>query len=270
MTDNGERRFERRSGSFKFPITPRTLPKLIRLGWALRKADKAQDLEAEHPSLVMFDEHSSALIERARGLAGAEREDQAAVGELAALAKGRRRALRVAALGTRQHGAHLESSLENLAHRLLQAAIAGAAVEPLSGDERKRLEQIDAFTELPRQESWRVLTEREPRLAELEADAGAGRFGGRDLGGELCADVHEVLTGTGVAVVADLVAGQATSLGEDCTPRLEFSSLATAGSLHRRGHVNFQYLRRRGSEREDQVVDAGAAVAEGLQLAVAN
>jgi hypothetical protein len=108
-------------------------------------------------------------------------EDQAAVGELTALAKGHGRALRVAALGTRQHGAHMESSLDSLAHRLLQAAITDAAVEPLSRDDRERLQRIDAFAELPHEEGWRVLTEREPRLAELEADADAGRFGGRDV-----------------------------------------------------------------------------------------
>jgi hypothetical protein len=181
MTDKPERKVECRSTSIKLPITPRTLPNLIRLGWALRKADRTQDLEAEHPSVVMFDEHSSKLIERARDLAADKREDQAAVGELTALATGHGRALRVAALGTRQNGAHMESSLDSLAHRLLQAAIADAAVEPLSRDDRERLERIDAFTELPHEEGWRVLTERETRLAELEADADAGWFGGRDV-----------------------------------------------------------------------------------------
>ncbi|MGH2834208.1 MAG: hypothetical protein ACRDK2_15665 [Solirubrobacteraceae bacterium] len=181
MTDKSEGQLEKRSTSIKFPITPRTLPKLIRLGWALHKAERGQDLEAEHPSLVMFDEHSSALIELARELAADAREDRAAVSELADRAKGHKRALRVAALGTRQHGSHMESSLENLAHRLLQAAIADTEVEPLSRDEEERLEQIDAFAGLPRGESWRVLTEREPRLAELEVDAHAGRFGGREV-----------------------------------------------------------------------------------------
>ena len=169
------------SGHIKIPITPRTLPKLIRVGWALRKSMRDQDLDEDSPDSVWLDDDSSALLERAIELAADDREDEAAVSELAAMAKRHKRALRVAALGARQEGAHRESRLDNLAHRLLQAAIAGTAVEPISDEERERLGEIDAFSDLSDSRAWRVLAEREPRLADLEADARAGVFGGRKL-----------------------------------------------------------------------------------------
>jgi len=170
-----------RPGHIKFPITPRTLPKLIRLGWAIRKAQRTQDLDAEIPETVLFDDRSTALLERARDLASDERKDREAVRDLQAMARGHRRELQVAALGTRQWNAYRESSLEDLAHRLLQAAISDTQVEPISDDDRKRLEAIDAFAELPNDEQWRLLVEREPRLAEVEADALAGQFRARDI-----------------------------------------------------------------------------------------
>ena len=37
------------SGHIKIPITPRTLPKLIRVGWALRKSMRDQDLDEDSP-----------------------------------------------------------------------------------------------------------------------------------------------------------------------------------------------------------------------------
>ena len=170
-----------RPGPIKFPITPRTLPKLIRLGWAIRKAQRTQDLDAEIPATVLFDDRSTALLERARDLASDERDDREAVRDLQAMAKGHRRELQVAALGTRQWNAYRESSLENLAHRLLQAAISDTQVEPISDDDRDRLETIDTFAELPHDEQWRLLVEREPRLEEVDAEALAGQFRARDI-----------------------------------------------------------------------------------------
>lgn len=180
MANKSERPFER-SGPIKFPITPRTLPKLIRLGWAIRRAQRTQDLDAEIPATVMFDDRSTALLERARDLASDEREDRAAVRDLQAMAKGHERELCVAALGARQWNAYRESSLDNLAHRLLQAAISDTQVEPISVDDQERLERMDAFAELPHDEQWRLLVQREPRLAEVEADALAGQFRAHDV-----------------------------------------------------------------------------------------
>jgi hypothetical protein len=149
MTDKSEPRFEKRSTSIKIPITPRRIPRLIRLGWALRKADKGQDLDADSPCIVMFDEHSSAIFKSALSLAAEERKDPAAVAELVGMGKRHKRALRVAALGARQRGAHRESSPYNLAHRLLQAAITDSPVKPVKRDEQERLDLLDEFQELP-------------------------------------------------------------------------------------------------------------------------
>jgi hypothetical protein len=165
----------------KFPITPRTLPKLMRLGLALRRAERTQDLDAEIPKTVMFDERSTALIERARDLAADEREDRDAVRELQGVARGHRHELRVAALGTRQWNAYREASLDNLAYRLLQAAIDHTPVASISNEERVRLAQLDAFTDLPHAEQWQVLVGREPRLGQLEEDAKAGQFRAHDV-----------------------------------------------------------------------------------------
>ncbi len=89
-------------------------------------------------------------------------------------------------------------------------------------------------------------------------------------GGELGADVGEVLTGTGVARVADPVAGQATRLREDGAARREFSSLATAGSPHRwRGGKPFLGgPTHRNAEREQLVLDTGSAVGRRVEFAV--
>jgi hypothetical protein len=180
MANQSERPFEQ-SGPIKFPITPRTLPKLIRFGWAIRRAQRTQDLDAEIPGTVIFDDQSTALLERARDLASDEREDPAAVRDLQAMAKGHGRELRLAALGTRQWNGYRESSVDNLAHRLLQAAISDTPVEPISVDDRERLEKIDAFAELPHDEQWRLLVQCEPRLAQVEADALAGQFRAHDV-----------------------------------------------------------------------------------------
>jgi hypothetical protein len=171
------RKLETHSVSGKIPITPRSLPGLIRAGWALRKGFREQDLDAERPEFVMFDERSSAILERAQDLAADGREDQGAVAELKALAGRHQRALRLAALRARQWGQHRESSMHNLAHRLLQSAVSGNPVETVRAPERERLTVLDDFAELDRDEAWQTLTTREPQLRELETDARTGRFG---------------------------------------------------------------------------------------------
>ncbi len=174
---DADRTFESRSTTIKIPITPRRLPALIKAGWALRKGFKGQDLDAERPEFVMLDGRSSAILERAQDLAADDREDPQAVAEITAVAGRHEWALRLAALGARQWGQHRESSIPNLAHRLLQAAISGRPVEQLGDGERRRLEALDDFTDLDNERSWQTLIDREPRLRELEADARTGRFG---------------------------------------------------------------------------------------------
>jgi hypothetical protein len=177
MMPEANRKFETRSTNIKIPITPRSLPALIRAGWEFRKGFRAQDLNAESPKFVMFDQRSSAILKRAGRFAADGREDQEAVAELKALAGRHRRALRLAALGARQWGRHRELSVRNLAHRLLQSAVTGKPVEPVGALEREQLAALDHFVELARDDAWQTLTAREPQLRKLEADARAGRFG---------------------------------------------------------------------------------------------
>ncbi len=166
-------------------MKPSQLPNLIRLGVALRRAHRTRDLDEQTPRIVALNPSSSAVLERARMLADDGREDPDSASELIALANKNQRTLREAALGARQGGEHLESSWANRTHRLLQAAIAGAPVTPVPDTERKRLKFLDDFADLSPKYKWHLLVEREPRLSELEADARAGKFGGRTRPGEL-------------------------------------------------------------------------------------
>jgi hypothetical protein len=175
---NREGKLVQKSRTFKIPITPRTLPRLIKAGLALRKGFRGQDLDAERPEFVMHDEKSRAILDLAQDLAADEREDDDAVAEIRKLAGRNQFALRLAALGARQWGQHREATIPNLAHRLLQAAITGKPVAQLTRDERERLQELDDFAELDRDEAWRTLVDREPRLRELDDEAKAGDFGG--------------------------------------------------------------------------------------------
>jgi hypothetical protein len=172
-----ERELETRSTTIKFGLKPRALPGLIRAGWALRKGFRGQDLDDESPEFVMLDERASAILRRAQDLAADDREDEDAVRELRTLAGRHKWSLSLAGLGARQWNQHREGSIPNRAHRLLQAAISDSRVEPIGIEECEQLDVLDRFAELTRAESWRMLSEREPRLLALEADARTGRFG---------------------------------------------------------------------------------------------
>lgn len=149
---------------------------LLRARRAARDAEGNVDLNAETPENVGLDARSYAMLQHALDLAADEREDDEAVAELTHLADRRRRTLQVAALGARQRGEHRDYEVPNRAHRLLQAALTGRPVAPVSESEQQRFDVLDAFTELERVEQWRELVEHEPRLADLERDAQAGHY----------------------------------------------------------------------------------------------
>ena len=65
MMDKREPRVETRSVSVDIPVTPRRIPSLIRLVWALRKADRRQDLDEDSPQLVTLSQHSDPILKRA-------------------------------------------------------------------------------------------------------------------------------------------------------------------------------------------------------------
>jgi hypothetical protein len=152
------------------------LRNLLRMRQALVEADKDQDVDADSPELVMLDDRSKALLHRAEQLAAGQREDPAAVEELVGIAGRHRRALQIAALGARQNGQHHDYSWSNRAHRLLQAALTGAPIAPISPDEQARFDLLDEFFDLDPAAQWSELVNREPRLAALEPAACAGKF----------------------------------------------------------------------------------------------
>jgi hypothetical protein len=99
------------------------------------------------------------------------------VQELVRLAGRHRRALQVAALGARQEGQHLEYSIPNVAHRLLQAALVGGPVKHLSDAEQQRIETIEEFSDADPERQWTELITAEPRLLALAAEARSGAYG---------------------------------------------------------------------------------------------
>jgi hypothetical protein len=96
---------------------------MISATWKIRRSYREQNLDEENPAHVLLSGHAGNVLERARELAGKDREDREAISELIDLAAGDQQALREAALGARQWGAHQDHRDANLVHRLLQAAI---------------------------------------------------------------------------------------------------------------------------------------------------
>jgi hypothetical protein len=150
---------------------------LLKLRRALIDADRVQDLEAEAPEVVMLDDRSRAILDRAREFAAEEREDPDAVQELVELAGRHRRALELAALGARQFGAHRQHPIPNRAHRLLQAALAGTPVEPPARGDEVTMTLVEALLAMEPQAQWTELISREPRLDDLADKVRAGHYG---------------------------------------------------------------------------------------------
>jgi hypothetical protein len=153
------------------------LRRLLALRRTLVDADRAQDVDAEAPKSVMFDDRSRALLDRALELALEGREDPDAVHELVRMAGRHGHALQVAALGARQFGAHHDHPIPNRAHRLLQAALTGGPVQPPTAEDQARIAIFKAFWAGDPEQQWVELTTREPRLVELADDVRAGQFG---------------------------------------------------------------------------------------------
>jgi hypothetical protein len=110
---------------------------------------------------------SGALKHTAMELAAAGREDEEAVADLVGKAGRHAEALRKAALWLRCDGQADEQVTENLAHRLLQAASAGAAVAPISEAQQHRLVELEALRAAPAEEAFDILVAKEPRLGAV-------------------------------------------------------------------------------------------------------
>lgn len=106
---------------------------VVRPGPALRRGYRGQsDSTDDAPTIVMLNDRSKALVELARELANEGRDDAGAVAELVTAANRHRRDLRMARRACQFNGRHHEMGVENLAYRLLDAAISGSPVEPAS------------------------------------------------------------------------------------------------------------------------------------------
>lgn len=159
----------RRGGSLNFPS-------LLVVLWIFRRAEKGTD--RDRPEIVSTNAKSKAVLNRAKQLADEGREDQPAVAELRASASNRRRTLRQAERASRFMGYHHEISRANLANRLLKAALAREAVPPsATARDRARIEAVENFNRLARDQQWALLTQLQAALLELERDVRGGRFG---------------------------------------------------------------------------------------------
>ncbi len=96
-------------------------------------------------------------------LASEDREDRQAAEELVSRAEGHDEALRRAALWLRCDGQASEQLLENRAHRLLQAALSGEAVQQITEPERRFIEDLESLRAHP-EDRFDALVEKEPRL----------------------------------------------------------------------------------------------------------
>jgi hypothetical protein len=152
------------------------LPSLLVVLWIFRRAEKGTD--RDRPEIVSTNAKSKAVLNCAKQLADEGREDQPAVAELRASASNRRRTLRQAERASRFMGYHHELLRANLANRLLQAALAReAGPSPPTTRDKARIEVVENFNRLARDQQWALLTQLQPALLELESDVRAGRFG---------------------------------------------------------------------------------------------
>ncbi len=92
---------------------------------------KMADDDDAYPGAAMLNDHSKLICDRAVELAKGGRKDLDAVGDLARVARGKTRDLKAAARSLRMFGQHHEDPIANRAYRLLLAAIAGTAVQPV-------------------------------------------------------------------------------------------------------------------------------------------
>lgn len=151
------------------------LASVLAILWIFRRAKKGED--QDRPQIVSTNAKSKAVLDRAKQLARECRSDEQAVAELRTVAAERRRTLRQAERASRFNGYHHELAEANLANRLLKAALTREPVPPPSKEDAERIAAVEALNKMSRSEQWAHLARLQPGLAELDADARAGRFG---------------------------------------------------------------------------------------------
>src|SRR5439155_26903082 len=66
-------------------------------------------------------------------------------------------AIRVAEIQSRRGGEFVDLPVENRAQRLLEAALTGQPIRPVTDDDARRMETVDAFADLPLEDAWQEL-----------------------------------------------------------------------------------------------------------------
>jgi hypothetical protein len=121
----------------------------------------------DDPAIAVLGPLSGALKGAAMDFASEGRDDDEVVAELRGKAGNHTDALRRAALWLRCDGQANEQLVENLAHRLLQAALAEEVVEDITDTERQRLVDLEDLRERATEEAFAFLVGKEPRLRTL-------------------------------------------------------------------------------------------------------
>ena len=131
--------------------------------FAQRLARHEEHDHPDDPGIAILGPRSGLLKREAMELASEDREDRQAAEELVSRAEGHDEALRRAALWLRCDGQASEQLLENRAHRLLQAALSGEAVQQITEPERRFIEDLESLRAHP-EDRFDALVEKEPRL----------------------------------------------------------------------------------------------------------
>jgi hypothetical protein len=134
----------------------------------------------ERPGAVITGGKSQAILQLAQHLALQRQDNQAAIAELTAAARGNRRTLKRALRASRFGGYYRELAQANLVYRLLDAASSGKPIAAVSLDVRHTIDAVAAMRDRPEKDRWALLVEHEPRLSDLEAQVNQGAFGALD------------------------------------------------------------------------------------------
>jgi hypothetical protein len=150
----------------------------------LLRALAKREEDREEPGAVWATPRVEALARFAIVVARDVQEDSDAVKKLRIKAKGRRGLLRRAAAFVRFSSLVHEDGVADRANRLLRAAGAGTAVEPVAEEDKQRFDRIAAFVAEEDADAYAALAEMKPRLVSFKDDlveaarVAAGQNGG--------------------------------------------------------------------------------------------
>ena len=134
---------------------------------ARQLAKEEEEVHPDDPGIAVLGPLSWPVKRKALELARQGRTDAGAVDELSRQASGHQDALGHAALWLRCDGQASEQQIENLAHRLLLAAISKMPVEELSEPDRQLITELESVRALGRADAFAALVARQGELEAL-------------------------------------------------------------------------------------------------------